>query len=62
MGFKIEKLSSLNRIDSLYYALNHAGYKINNLKFLLRILMLPVLPILKIFNITPELICVISKI
>ena len=35
-GFKIEYLSSINRIDSFYAALIHAGKNTKNLKLILR--------------------------
>lgn len=61
IGLKIEYLSTLNRIDSFFYSLNHAGYKVGIFKFLLRIIILPFQPILKLLNIAPELICIVSK-
>ena len=56
-----EYLNSLNRIDSLYSALIHAGYKVKRFKLFLRVISLPLLPILKVFNISPEIICVVKK-
>tara|TARA_A100000164_G_scaffold365746_1_gene385705 strand:- start:255 stop:1187 length:933 start_codon:yes stop_codon:yes gene_type:complete len=60
-GFKVEYLSSINRIDSFYAALMHAGKKPKYLKFILRLIIFPIQPFLKIFNLTPELLCIISK-
>ena len=60
-GFKIVYLSSINRIDSFYAALMHAGKKPKYLKFILRLIIFPIQPFLKIFNLTPELLCIISK-
>ena len=62
LGMEIEYLSSLNRIDSLYAALIHAGFKVRKFKIILRLLMLPTFPFLKLFNIAPEIICVARKI
>tara|TARA_B100000161_G_C33528205_1_gene404623 strand:- start:192 stop:1118 length:927 start_codon:yes stop_codon:yes gene_type:complete len=61
IGMEIEYLKSLNRIDSLYSALIHAGYKVKRFKLFLRVISLPLLPILKVFNISPEIICVVKK-
>ena len=60
-GFKVEYLSSINRIDSFYAALIHAGKNTKNLKLILRIIIFPFQPLLKIFNLAPELVCIISK-
>ena len=60
-GFKVEYLSSINRIDSLYSALIHSGKNPKNLKFILRFIIFPIQPLLKIFNLAPELLCIISK-
>ena len=60
-GFKIEYLSSINRIDSLYAALIHSGKNLKNLKIFLRLILFPIQPLLKIFNLAPELLCIISK-
>ena len=60
-GFKVEYLSSINRIDSLYAALVHSGKNIVSLKFILRFIIFPIQPFLKIFNLAPELLCIISK-
>ena len=60
-GFKVEYLSSINRIDSLYAAIKHSYKNLINLKFILRIIILPIQPFLKIFNLAPELLCIISK-
>ncbi len=60
-GFKIEYLSSVNRIDSLYAALLHSGKNVLSLKFIYRLIILPIQPLLKIFNLAPELLCIISK-
>ena len=62
IGYKIDFLSSLNRIDSLSAALSHAGFKVIKLRLILRIIMLTLSPLLKIFNISPEIICIVSKI
>ncbi len=60
-GFKVEYLSSINRIDSFYAALIHSGKNPKNLKFILRLIIFPIQPLLKIFNLAPELLCIISK-
>ena len=60
-GFKVEYLSSINRIDSLYAAIKHSYRKHASLKFIFRIIILPIQPLLKIFNLAPELLCIISK-
>ena len=60
-GFKVEYLSSINRVDSLYAAIKHSYKNLINLKFVLRIIILPIQPLLKIFNLAPELLCIISK-
>ena len=62
VGYKIEYLSSLNKIDALAIALNHSGFKLNKLKFLFRIISFVLAPFLKKFNIAPEIICIVSKI
>ena len=62
IGYKIEYLSSLNKIDALACALNHSGFKLDKLKFLLRIISFVLTPFLKKFNIAPEIICIVSKI
>ncbi len=60
-GFKVEYFSSLNRIDSFYAALIHSGINAKSLKFILRIFLFPIQPVLKILNLAPELLCIISK-
>ena len=60
-GFKVEYLSSINRIDSFYAALIHSGNNPKNLKLFLRLIMFPIQPFLKICNLAPELLCIISK-
>ncbi len=60
-GFKVEYLSSINRIDSLYAAILHSGKNIVNLKLILRFIIYPIQPFLKLFNLAPELVCIISK-
>ena len=60
-GFKVNYISSINRIDSFYAALIHAGNNPKNLKFILRLIMFPIQPFLKIFNLAPEILCIISK-
>ena len=60
-GFKVEYLSSVNRIDSFYAALIHSGKNLKNLKIFLRLIIFPIQPILRIFNLAPELLCIISK-
>ena len=60
-GFKVEYLTSINRIDAFYTAIKHSGKNLANLKFILRILIFPIQPILKILNLAPELLCIISK-
>ncbi len=60
-GFKVEYLSSINRIDSLYAAVQHSYKNLVNLKFVFRIIILPIQPLLKIFNLSPEILCIISK-
>ena len=60
-GFKVEYLSTINRIDSLYAALIHSGKNPRNLKLILRFVSFIIQPILKIFNLAPELLCIISK-
>ena len=60
-GFKVEFLSSINRIDAFHTALKHSGKNLVNLKFILRIIIFPIQPLLKIFNLAPELLCIISK-
>ena len=62
VGYKIEHISSLNKIDALAGALNHSGFKLNKLKFLFRIISFVLAPFLKKFNIAPEIICIVSKI
>ena len=61
-GFKVEYLSSINRIDAFYAALKHSGKNnLVNLKFILRIIIFPIQPLLKMFNLAPEFLCIISK-
>ena len=60
-GFKVEYLTSINRIDVFYTAIKHSGKNLVNIKFILRILIFPIQPILKILNLAPELLCIISK-
>ncbi len=60
-GFKVEYLSSINRIDSFYAGLIHSGKNPKNLKFFIRLIMFPIQPFFKIFNLAPELLCIISK-
>ena len=60
-GFKVEYISSINRIDSFYAALKHSGNNPKNFKFFLRLILFPIQPILKICNLAPELLCIISK-
>ena len=62
VGYKIEYLSSLNKIDALSIALNNIGLKLNKFKFLFRIISFAVAPFLKKFNIAPEIICIVSKV
>ncbi len=61
IGYKIEYLACLNRIDSFGSALSHRGFKLNKFKFLLRIISFALAPFLKITNLSPEIICIISK-
>ena len=61
LELKVEYLSSINRIDAFHTALRHSGKSLINLKIFLRIIIFPVQPLLKIFNLAPELICIISK-
>ena len=61
LGYKIEYLSSFNKIDALAAAFNSAGFKFNKLKFLFRIISFIIAPFLKKFNIAPEIICIVSK-
>ena len=60
-GFKVEYLSSVNRIDSLYAAILHSGKTLVSLKIILRFIIFPIQPLLRIFNLAPELVCIISK-
>ena len=57
----MEYLSSVNRIDSLYAALSHSGKNIVGLKLILRFILFPIQLFLKLFNLAPELLCIISK-
>ncbi len=60
-GFKVEYLSSVNRIDSLYAAISHSSKNLVSLKIILRFIIFPIQPLLKIFNLAPEILCIISK-
>ena len=60
-GFQVEYLSSINRIDSFYAALMHSGKNTKGLKLFLRLIIFPIQPFLKLLNIAPELLCIISK-
>ena len=61
IGYKIDYLTCLNKIDSLGYALNHGGFKLGKLRFLFRLISFTIGPLLKIFNLSPEIICIVSK-
>ncbi len=61
IGFSIEYISSLNKIDAFLAAITHRGFKLNKIKILLRIISFFMAPFLKKFNIAPEIICIISK-
>ena len=60
-GYKIEYLSSLNKIDALSSAFKTIGFKFDKLRFLFRIISFALAPLLKKFNIAPEIICIVSK-
>ena len=62
LGYKIEYLSSINKIDALSSGLNHIGFRSNKFKFLLRIISFALAPFLKKFNIAPEIICIVSRV
>ncbi|EHA62381.1 class I SAM-dependent methyltransferase [Synechococcus sp. WH 8016] len=57
-GFEVLKLRSVRRNDSLFAALNHAGFKQRFLIFPARILMIFVMPILASMGLGPELVCI----
>ena len=62
LGYKIEYLSSLNKIDALGSAINTLGFKLNKLRLLFRLISFLIAPFLKKFNIAPEIICIVSKV
>jgi SAM-dependent methyltransferase len=57
-GFRVLDLRSIRRNDSLSTALNQIGFKLGPLRFLLRFLMIPVMPLFSYAGIGPELLCV----
>ena len=62
LGYKIEYLSSINKIDALAAAISTISFKLNKLRLLFRIISFVISPFLKKFNIAPEIICVVSKV
>ncbi len=58
VGFSILELHSIRRSDSLAVALNQIGIRPGRLRFVLRALMVPIMPLLAWAGLGPELICV----
>ena len=61
IGFKIKYISTLNKIDAFESALKHSGFKLKKLKMIFRFISFVTAPFLKIFNLAPEIVCIISK-
>ena len=57
-GFQPIQIRSIRRNDSLTTALNAVGVDVGRLRFLLRILLIPVMPVLAWIGLGPELLCV----
>lgn len=58
IDFKIIELRSIRRHDSFTTALNQLGIQTGRARFLLRALMLPIMPLLAWMGLGPELLCV----
>lgn len=58
VGFEVLELRSIRRNDSLAAALNQVGINPGRLRLLLRVLMIPIMPILAWAGLGPELLCV----
>jgi len=57
-GFTVLELRSIRRNDSLATALDHVGIRVGRLRFLCRVLMIPIMPLLAWAGFGPELLCV----
>lgn len=57
-GFDIIQLRSIRRSDSLAHALEACGLRFGRFRIFLRLLLLPVMPLLSLLGFGPELLCV----
>lgn len=57
-GFSVVEMRSVRRNDSLAAALSQIGIKPGRLRFALRALMIPIMPVLAWAGLGPELLCI----
>jgi len=59
-GFDIVHIKSIRRHDSLSAALSSIGIHVGFMRFVLRVLMVPLMPVFSLIGVGPELMCVVQ--